>query len=114
MVLVFQAQCRIYGRIEHLPNDGCQITFHKLFVEVDLVVCAWVAHNVHVVQACNVPVTYVTQSDRVQKQRPSTVTNNTSEMIQQFNLSHGALCKDALAEDICDFLDGDRLGRSGL
>lgn len=34
-----------------------------------------------------------------------------SEVLQQLDLAEGALGQDLLAEDVCDFLDGDLLFR---
>lgn len=51
-------QCGRNHGYSHLdiPDNCSQITLHQLFIKVDLVVGAGIAHNVHVVETCDVPV----------------------------------------------------------
>ena len=86
-------------------NDGSKIALHELWRNYQQSILSWYStipknlltlvqvglvevvrsRNVHVVQACDVPVT--------------------TEMLQQLDLAQGTLGKNLLGEDIGDFLD---------
>lgn len=74
-------------------NNGSQIAFHQLLVEIGFIEVVW-SRDVHIVQTSDISMS--------------------SEVLQKLDLSQGSLRQDLFAEDICNLLDRNSLSRLGI